>query len=81
MGSGRTLRTRHGDDLTLEVALEDAPRALVDDEGCLAREPRVAVRLRDDPCRGVRDALVYADSVRLTLAQDKDKGREMRRTR
>ena len=53
----RTFGERHGEDVTLEVALEDAPRALVDDERSLARKPCVEVRLRHDPRRGVRDAL------------------------
>ena len=47
----------HGDDVALEVALEDAPAALVDRERGLARQARVRVRLGDDPRRRVRDAL------------------------
>ena len=47
----------HGYDVALEVALQDAPRALVDHEWCLVRHPRVHVRLGNDPRRGVGDAL------------------------
>ena len=57
MGSGRTLRTRHGDDLTLEVALEDAPRALINRKGGLTSKACVLVCLNNDPSGRVRDPL------------------------
>ena len=54
----RTLFESHGKDVALEIALHDAPRALVDDERRLACEPSVCVRLRDDPRGRVRHAEV-----------------------
>ena len=54
----RTFGARHGEDVALEVALEDAPRALVDHEGRLAREARVQVSLGDYPRGRVRNAEV-----------------------
>ena len=71
---GRTFTNAHRNDLALEVALQDAPRALVDDEGCLAREPRVAVRLRDDPRWSVRYTLVRTGHIMLPLVQNEDRG-------
>ena len=47
----------HRDDVALEVANEDIPSALVDDEGRLAVVPRVPVGARDDPCRRVGNTL------------------------
>ena len=52
-----TFRSRHWDDVSLEVPLHDIPRPLVDDERRLAGQPRVHVRLRDNPGRRVRDPL------------------------
>lgn len=54
---GHALRADHGDDLALEVALENAPGALVDDKRRLAGEPGVCVSLGDDPSRCIGDSL------------------------
>lgn len=54
---GHALRADHGDDLALEVALENAPGPLVDDERRLAGEPGVGVSLGDDPSRCIGDSL------------------------
>ena len=67
--SVRTFGESHGEDVALEVALEDAPCALVDHEWRFAREPRVQIRLRHDPRRGVRDAL-YGDVSRSAVRDD-----------
>lgn len=56
-GEGHPLGLDHGNDLALDVAVHDVPRALVDDERRLARLAGVHVRLRDDPRRGVGDTL------------------------
>ena len=48
---------RHGDDVAFEGAVEDAPLALVHDEGRLAVVLGVLVGLGDDPGGGVGDAL------------------------
>ena len=52
-----TFRAGHGEDVALEITLQDTPRALVDHEGCLAHESRVQVCLGHDPRWGVGDAL------------------------
>lgn len=52
-----TFGTRHGDDIALEVALENAPCALIYYERRLPREPRVLVSSGHDPRWCVRDAL------------------------
>lgn len=49
----------HWEDLSLEVALKDAPRTLVDYEGRLVSHAGVLVRLRDYPRRRVRYTLLY----------------------
>lgn len=54
---GHALRADHGDDLAFEVALENAPSPLVDDERRLAGEPGVCVSLGDDPSRCIGDSL------------------------
>ena len=67
----RTLADAHGQDLALEIAVDDAPLALVNHERGLVREAGVRVGLCDDPCGGVRDALQILLSLYLqTRAQN-----------
>lgn len=49
--------TSHGNDVSLEGAVEDAPLPLVDREGGESVVPGVLVRLSDDPSRRIRDPL------------------------
>ena len=57
------MRAAHRDDLALDVAVECAPRALVDHEGRLARHARVRVRLCDNPRGRVGDSLGRGMSI------------------
>ena len=62
-----TFLSSHGYDVALKVALEDAPRALIDHERRLVRHPRIHIGFGDDPRRSVRYSLresrIHSNSV------------------
>ena len=64
-----TLRKCHGQNVPLEVALHDAPRALVDSKRRLVRHAGVRVRFRHYPCGRVGDAEVEHLALRDEVVQ------------
>lgn len=56
-GKSHTLLSCHRDDFAFKVALHDAPRTLVDNEGSLAGQTSIGVGLGDDPGGSIGDTL------------------------